>query len=240
MHRTLHKLIIGKGQDPDAQLHSTIQRRWENVRAIWNNTYDEDAGLEKVVRLILAGSQFLFPGMYIKHAFWRKGPLYQDFAIEVFVLFKTILPLLVLYWGWQKVDLVYWIVIWSTLETVAYIPTLIFASDAFPSPRSYRRGKIMIFLNYAEVVFAFAMIHYAGGYMNVPFTGWTDAVYASFVITSTIGFGDYYPITGMGKLMVLLQSLFYLSYIALFISFFSLAGSKGYFDGLAKRSGPAE
>jgi len=60
------------------------------------------------------------------------------------------------------------------------------------------------------------------------------------VITSTIGFGDYYPITGMGKLMVLLQSLFYLSYIALFISFFSLSGSKGYFDGLAKRSGPAE
>jgi hypothetical protein len=63
---------------------------------------------------------------------------------------------------------------------------------------------------------------------------WTDAIYVSFVITSTIGFGEYFPVTGLGKLVVSVQSLFYLSYIALFISFFNLGSSRGYFEKLNK------
>jgi hypothetical protein len=235
MRHTLKKLIIGKeraGREPN---HSTIQRRWENVVAIWNNTYEEDAGLEKIVRLLLSMSQFLFPGMYVKHLFWRKGPLYQDFAMEIFVLGKTAFPLLVLAMGWQHRPLVFFLVIWLMLETIIYIPTLIFASDVFPSPRSYRRTKLLIFFNYLEVVFSFAVIHMAGQYMNQAFAEWTDAVYVSFVVTSTIGFGEYYPVTGLGKLVISLQSLFYLSYIALFISLFNVNADKGYFERLGKR-----
>ncbi|MFN6117405.1 MAG: ion channel, partial [Flavobacteriales bacterium] len=205
MRDTLRKLIIGKGQR-DGDRHSTITRRVENLRAIWNNTYDEDAGLEKLVRLSLAASQFLFPGMYIKHLFWRKGPLYQDFAIEVFVVLKTLFPLLVMYFGWWEQGFVVFMVIWLMAETIIYIPTLIFASDSFPSPRSYRRSKLLIFLNYLEVVFSFAVIHLAGNYLNQPLVQWTDAVYLSFVITSTIGFGEYFPVSGVGKFVVCVQS----------------------------------
>ncbi|MBK8614017.1 MAG: two pore domain potassium channel family protein [Flavobacteriales bacterium] len=236
MKLTLKKLIIGKGQTEKGPRHSAIQRRWENLVAIWENTYEEDAGLEKIVRLLLAASQFLFPGVYIKHLFWRKGALYQDFAMEVFVILKTLFPLVVLYFALEHNAWIYFLVVWMMLETIMYIPTLIFASDVLPSPRSYRRSKLLIFFNYLEVVFSFAVIHMAGQYMNQPFQIWTDAVYVSFMITSTIGFGEFYPVTGMGKLMVSLQSIFYLSYIALFISFFSVANTKGYFGDLSKRS----
>ncbi|MBK8498140.1 MAG: two pore domain potassium channel family protein [Flavobacteriales bacterium] len=235
MRHAIRKLIVGRGHRADEERYSTIERRWANVVAVWNNTYEEDAGLEKVVRLILAASQFLFPGMYIKHLFWKRGSLVQDFAIEVFVVFKTCFPIIVMAIGWEREPVAYALVIWFMAETIAYIPTLIFASDTFPSPRSYRRSKLLIFLNYLEVVFSFALIHLAGQYMNHPFADWKDAVYASFVITSTIGFGDFYPITGMGKLVVALQSLFYLSYIALFISFFAMGGGKGYFGDLGRK-----
>ena len=235
MQGAFKKLFIGRGQRFEEVKYSTIGRRWENLRAIWNNTFEEDAGLEKIVRLLLAASQFLFPGMYIKHLFWRKGPLYQDFAIELFVLLKTTLPLVVLATGWEQHLVALFVVLWFMMETIIYIPTLIFASDSFSSPRSYRRSKLLIFLNYLEVVFSFAVIHMAWQYMNQPLTVWTDAVYVSFMITSTIGFGEYHPITGLGKLVVSLQSLFYLSYIALFISFFNLGGNKGYFEGLGRK-----
>jgi hypothetical protein len=235
MRRTLKKLIIGKGGASNEPRHSTILRRWQNVVAIWENTFEEDAGLEKIVRLVLAASQFLFPGMYIKHLFWRKGAMYQDFAIEVFVLLKTLFPILVLAMGWESHPLAFFLVVWFMLETILYIPTLIFASDTFPSPRSFRRSKLLIFINYLEVVFSFAVVHMAGQYMNQPFQQWTDAIYVSFIVTSTIGFGEYFPVTGFGKLMVSLQSIFYLSYIALFISFFQLGASKGYFEGVGKR-----
>jgi hypothetical protein len=86
-----------------------------------------------------------------------------------------------------------------------------------------------------EVVFSFGVIHMAWQYLNQPLTVWTDAIYVSFMITSTIGFGEYHPITDLGKLVVSLQSLFYLSYIALFISFFNLGGNKGYFEGLGRK-----
>jgi hypothetical protein len=85
------------------------------------------------------------------------------------------------------------------------------------------------------VVFSFAVIHMAGQYMNQALTVWTDAVYVSFVVTSTIGFGEYYPVTAVGKLVISLQSLFYLSYIALFISLFNVNADKGYFERLGKR-----
>ncbi|MBL0042983.1 MAG: two pore domain potassium channel family protein [Flavobacteriales bacterium] len=230
MKRHIKKLLIGKGRTEGVPRHSVIYKRWENIRGIWNNEFDEDAGIEKLVRLALAASQFLFPGMYIKHLFWRKGPVYQELAIEGFVLLKTIFPVLVLKYGLEHNPWLFFLIVWLMLETIMYIPTLIFASDAFANPRSYRRSQILIFLNYVEVVFSFAVIHAAGHYLNQQFTHWADPIYFSFIATSTIGFGDLFPVTPWGKAVVCLQSLFYLSYVVLFIHFFSVGRQRGYFS----------
>ena len=39
-------------------------------------------------------AQFLFPGLYLKHLFWRLGPLHQDLATEVYVLLKAAFPIM--------------------------------------------------------------------------------------------------------------------------------------------------
>ncbi|MBL7985939.1 MAG: two pore domain potassium channel family protein [Flavobacteriales bacterium] len=235
MANHVKKLLVGKPRTESAPRRSVIAQRWENIRGIWNNDHDEDAGIEKVVRLLLAASQFLFPGMYIKHLFWRKGPVYQELAVEFFVMGKTLFPVAVLYFGWQEAPWIFALVVWLMMETILYIPTLIFASDAFSSPRSYRRSQIMIFFNYLEVVFSFGVIHAAGRYLNEAFVHWADPIYFSFMATSTIGFGDLYPVTPTGKLVVGLQSLFYLSYLVLFINFFSIGHQRGYFAGKSAR-----
>lgn len=231
MRRSIHKLLMGKGHPAGQEFHSTIQRRVENIRAIWNNKYEEDAGLEKLIRLGLAFSQFLFPGMYVKHLLWKKGPLYQDLATEIFVLLKTGFPVFLLITGRQNDPWLLALMIWFLLETVIYIPTLIFASDTFSTPRSYRRGTLLLLLNYLEVVLSFAVIYASGQYLNQPLTHWSEAVYFSFITSSTIGYGEFYPVANMGRLLVVLQSLFYLSYIVLFINFFSLRMKRGYFRG---------
>ncbi len=222
---------MGKGHPAGQEFHSTIQRRVENIRAIWNNKYEEDAGLEKLIRLGLAFSQFFFPGMYVKHVLWKKGPLYQDLATEIFVLLKTGFPVFLLITGRQNDPWLLALMIWFLLETVIYIPTLIFASDTFSTPRSYRRGTLLLLLNYLEVVLSFAVIYASGQYLNQPLTHWSEAVYFSFITSSTIGYGEFYPVTNTGRLLVVLQSLFYLSYMVLFINFFSLRMKRGYFRG---------
>lgn len=134
MRRVARKLLFGRGRTPSSVPHSTLVKHWENLTHIWNNTYEEDAGLEKIVRLVLAFSQFLFPGLYLKHAFWKKGSLYQDLVTDGYVLLKAAFPIVLLWQGWWRHDLLIGSNLWLTTETLLYIPTMIFASDALPRP----------------------------------------------------------------------------------------------------------
>jgi hypothetical protein len=121
--------------------------------------------------------------------------------------------------------------IYLLLETVLYIPTLIFASDLFSKPRSYKRSLLLLFLNYLEIIFAFGVLYSCGNFLNKPFGNWFDAVYFSVITSSSIGYGDFYPVTTIGKLLVSAQAILFLFFVILFLNFFTTKiKAKGYFD----------
>ena len=121
--------------------------------------------------------------------------------------------------------------VYVLIETLFYIPTLIFASDLFTRPRSYKRSMLLLFFNYIEIVTAFGVLYTLGNNMNKPFEHWFDSIYFSLVSSNSIGFGDYYPITTYGKVLVSMQAIFFLSFVILFLNFFSTkVKGKGYFD----------
>ncbi len=227
----LKKLIFGKPSLNKRPPHSAIENRISNIKAIWNNDHDDDVGIEKILRLFLASSQFLFPGLYIKEFFWKKGATTQDIAVDVFILIKVAFPLIMLINGWQNNVILLTILIWFLLETLLYVPSLIFASDIVPKPRSYRRSMLLLFFNYMEIIFDFAVIYASGHYLNMPLQHWYDAVYFSLVTMASIGYGDYFPVTAMGKLLSGMQSIIFLIFVVLFLNFFSSrVEKKGYFD----------
>ena len=87
------------------------------------------------------------------------------------------------------------------------------------------------FFNYLEIVFAYAVIYASGNYLNQAFTHWFDAVYFSIITSSSIGYGDFYPVTTFGRFLVSSQALLFLFFVVLFLNFFSTKiKSKGYFD----------
>lgn len=228
----LKKLIVGKFTYRDRPRFNPIERRILNIRAIWNNDHQADSGIEKLVRLFLSCSQLLFPGVYIKYLACKMGPEYQDVSMDAYVLLKMMFPWLILTQEWQSVDALIVLMIYLLLETVLYIPTLIFASDLFTQPRSYKRSMLLLFFNYLELVVGFAVLYTLGNNMNKPFTHWFDPVYFSVVSANSIGFGDYHPITTYGKVLVSIQAMFFLSFVLLFLNFFSKrVKSKGYFEG---------
>lgn len=215
----------------DKPKFNPIQRRIQNINAIWNNDHQDDNGIEKIVRLFLSSSQLFFPGIYIKYLVSKKGAEYEDLAVDFYVLFKVALPLTILMNQWQTNPLLLGMMVYVMLETVLYIPTLIFASDLFSKPRSYKRSMLLLFFNYLEMVFAFAVLYSCDNYLNRPFTHWFDAIYFSTVTSSTIGYGDFYPVKTLGKFLVSVQSMLVLLYVVLFLNFFSTKiKSKGYFD----------
>lgn len=232
MKAILKKLLLGKVAAKDKPRLNPIERRISNIRSIWNNDHQFDNGIEKIIRLLLSSSQLLFPGVYIKYFANKKGHEYQDLALDFYVLAKVTFPVLILIHKWQENQFVLYLMVYLLLETVLYVPTLIFASDLFSRPRSYKRSMLMLFFNYIEIVISFAVLYAYGQNMNRPFTHWFDAIYFSVVSSNSIGFGDYYPITTFGKVLVSIQAMFFLSFLILFLNFFSTKiKSKGYFDG---------
>ena len=154
----LRKLLIGKVSPNQKPKFNPIERRILNIRAIWNNDHQFDNGIEKIVRLFLSSSQLLFPGVYIKYSSNKIGHEYQDLALDLYVLVKVLFPLLILINHWQYNHFILYTMVYLLLETVLYIPTLIFASDLFTRPRSYKRSMLMLFFNYMEIIFSFAVL----------------------------------------------------------------------------------
>ena len=229
------KLFIGRPHEGEFPTQGSIHKRFSNIKAIWNNVYDNDNGIEKVLRLFLAVSQFFFPGLYLKEIFSKKWIAYQDLAVDVYVLFKVFLPLFILYNGFQNNHILLYLMVWLMVETFLYVPTLIFASDVIARPRSYRRSMLLLFINYIEIIFEFGVIYAHGQYLNNPFTHWFDPIYFSFVTAATIGYGYFFPIMQTGKFLVSFQSTLFIIFVALFLNFFSgKVVSKGYFGQYTK------
>lgn len=231
MKKIIKKLVLAKPEVDDVPAKGGLQKRIQNIRSIWHNEHQDDIGIEKILRLFLATSQFIFLGVYIKHFFGKKGVGYQELAVDGFVLIKVFFPLLIVYMHLEHNLLMLWIMIWLLIETILYLGTLVFASDIFTRPRSYRRSMLLMFLNYLQIVFSFAALYANGNYLNKPFEHWFDSIYFSFVTSSTVGFGEFYPITGMGKLLVCFQVMIFFIVVVMFLNFFSnKVEVKGYFD----------
>jgi len=229
----LKKLLLGKITQRDKVRFNLdpIQKRILNIRAIWNNDHQDDNGIEKIMRLFLSISQLLFLGVYIKYLAEKRGTGYQDLAMDFYILLKVAFPLSILICGWQDYKLVVGLMVYLLLETVLYIPTLIFASDMLSRPRSYKRSMLLLFFNYIEIVIAFGVLYSCGHHMNKPFVGWFDPIYFSMITSSSIGYGDFVPVTTYAKVLVSIQALFFLSFVVLFLNFFSnKMKHKGYFD----------
>lgn len=227
----LKKLLVGKVSNTYKPKYNPIQKRILNIKSIWNNDHQDDNGIEKIVRLLLSSSQLLFPGIYIKYLACKIGHEYQDLVMDIYILLKVLFPIIILSNNLQSNTLLIYLMIYVLAETLLYIPTLIFASDLFTRPRSYKRSMLLLFFNYIEIVVAFGVLYTLGDNMNKPFAHWFDSIYFSLVTSNSIGFGDYYPITTYGKVLVSMQAIFFLSFVILFLNFFSTkVKGKGYFD----------
>ena len=231
MRKKIGKIIFNDNLILDEKNVDVIGNVIDNIKSIYNNEEKEDFGIEKLIRLILASSQLLFLGTYIKHFASKKGFTWRILSTDFFVLFKMLFPLAILYFNLVSSKILIGIMIWFLCETFILIPLLIFASDKYSRPRSYSRSMVLFFFNYMEISFDFAVFYSTGNYLNQAFHHWFDSIYFSIITSTTIGFGEYHPVSFMGKFLVCAQGMITLTFIILFINFFvNKIDNKGYFS----------
>jgi hypothetical protein len=74
-------------------------------------------------------------------------------------------------------------------------------------------------------------LYSCGDYLNKPFNHWFDAIYFSTINSASIGYGDFYPVTTIGKVLATAQAFLFLFFVVLFLNFFTAKIKvKGYFD----------
>lgn len=228
MKQFFHKLFIGNSKCDEVIKESAITRRIKNLRVIWNG---EDYGLERLFRLFLALTQFIFLGTYIRQVFGRHSSINRDLSIDVLVIFKIIFSVFVVRYGLMGNPVFASLIIWFFFETLLYIPTLIFASDYLTRPRSYKRSMLLFFLNYIQISVDFGCFFSMKGMMNKDFTAWYEPIYFSFVTGSTTGYGDFFPVSSWGKFFVTTDTIISLIFMVLFFNVFSNKMEiKGYFE----------
>jgi hypothetical protein len=206
--------------------HLAIKKQQLNIKKIWNNETQIDFGVERCLRLFLATSQFLFPGIYIRHLAGKSGLLSRKISVEVYVFLKLILPIVILYYLLSHNVVFVIIEVYLCIDTLVYILSLIFLSDIFTAPISFKRSFINIFFNFIEVCFEYAVIYSYYSFINRAFfsrqlQGRIDAIYFSFITASTVGYGDVVPFDWFCKIIVISQILVSLLFLTLFFSSFT-------------------
>lgn len=193
---------------------------------IWRNYTHTDFGIERLVRLFLAGIQFLSLGLYLRQLLRHASIQSRKALMEVYVVLKMSLPLVLMSQGYVTSVVALWTVVYFMIETIAYLMGLIFLSDANREPVSPKRSLILLFINFFEIVFYFAFIYYRYDVLdpaafNLHFQSSSDAVYFSFVTAGTVGYGDIVPLVIATKQMAIVQITLTFIFVALFLNYFN-------------------
>lgn len=220
MKKFFYKLFFGKPEYNTPLRFSAYHSHISNFRKVWDNVNHHDIGFEKILRLLLIAVQFIFPGLHVRNYFGKKGLVVRNVAIEFYVLFKTLLPLFFLFSGLFQYKLTVFVSMYLMLETICYVASLIFVSDMFVKPRSYRRNILMLFFNFLEISFSFSVIYAGMHLLSGQPTSVIDYIYFGIVTATTIGYGDLHVVTNMGKMVVCVQAVMSLSFVVLFLNFF--------------------
>ncbi len=214
------------GQMISKHPRNPIQDQIVHLQRVWNNKHYYDFGIERLIRLTLALSLFLFPGIYIKSLFNRFGIVARKLSIDFYVLFKFFLPLIFFYFHLTKYTFTVFMAVYMGLETMVYLASLIYLSNEYPQPISYRRSLTALFINYIEICFDYGVIysycnHNLPHFFKEKLISGMQLVYFSFATSATVGYGDITPVHKLGQMLVITQIIIFMIFVGLFINFFA-------------------
>lgn len=220
MIRHVKKLVFGKPEHNLPLFQSPIRKQWHLLESVWENLHHNDIGLERILRLFLISVQFLFPGLYLRQSVFHLGQTAKNLMTELYVLFKLFFPLSLLYFHQCHQAPALTLSAYFLAETLTYVASLVLVSDLHNENKSINRSILLLLINYLEITVNFAVIYSGFNMLSRNAISGIDHLYFSFVTSASLGFGDIYPVTPAGKLLVCCQTFVLLIFVVLFLNFF--------------------
>lgn len=221
----IHKLIIGHSRPMHRNVPPLRNQKYILLR-IWRNYNHHDFGIERLLRLFLAAAQFLSLSLYIKQLFHFSGITARKLAVEVYVLLKVLFPLVIFALHLESAPWVIPVIIYLVSETMLYITSIIYLSDVSYEGVSPRRSVTLLFINFFEITFSFAVLYahfdkVMPGMFRQPLRSATDAIYFSFITAATVGYGDIVPGSDLCRKISVVQIVTTFVFVVLFLNYFA-------------------
>lgn len=235
------KLFLGTGQSK-ILINTAFDEQVSYLKKVWEDDPLHSFGLMRLIRLILILSQFIFPGLYIRHFVGKRSWKARRVAIELQVIFKIFFPFILLYFRLPFIfkiisdigiplnalkSILVFIVCYFLAETILYLLSLIFIGDIQSPSADRNRSITLVLLNYLEVTFDYAVIYKLLALITINdmskgshILTSIESTYFSFVTSTTLGFGDYIPSSPQGQVVVILQCITMVVFVVLILSYF--------------------
>lgn len=204
---------------------SAYEMQWKNVKSVWSNKKQNDFGIERLLRLFLVLTSFLFPIMLIRELCGRKSLKARKLGVEIYSISKIVLLVALIGFNLTTWKITLIIAVYFLIDIMHYLVSLVILTDVYTSPISYARSLIMIFVNYIEIVLEYAII-YLYSYSNYGIfeeagLSKTSIIYFSFVTSATVGYGDITIGKDLGRIIVITQIFVFIIFIAVFVNYFA-------------------
>jgi hypothetical protein len=216
MLKILKQVFIGPAfVSPEKPTYNNLA---DQIKNIWN---DKSVGLERIVKLFLVLIQFANPFSGVCHCFDRisAGAGYGYLFTDFYVILKLIVSLGLLSIFRISTCAVLVISVYIIIETVLYVLKVVFVSSYGNEPISSKRSLLILVINYFTITLSFAAIYTIPGFIPCIIQP-INAVYFSFVISSTLGLGNYVPIGEKGQIVVISQIITTILFLMVFFTYF--------------------
>lgn len=190
------------------------------IKEVWNDKNSPSYGIRRVLRLFLILIHIFYPTVIINNLAANLSPIMQKLLLDFYVFSKFIWLVLVLASGWYNNLFIVIFTAYLISETVLYILSMIVLPDYYKRSMIFSRVMIMLIFNYFQVSLVFSIIHLYGDFLNESLTPIT-AIYFSIITMTTLGYGEFYPVTKAGYIIIIIQSIIFTLFVMLFINYFT-------------------
>ncbi|MGM0438688.1 MAG: ion channel [Bacillota bacterium] len=216
----IKKIFIGPNLENDNDSIVYKDDLKNKIKEVWNDTNSPSYGIRRVLRLFLILIHIFYPTVIINNLAANLSPIMQKLLLDFYVFSKFIWLVLVLSFGWYNNLFIVVFTAYLISETVLYILSMIVLPDYYKRSMIFSRLMIMLIFNYFQVSLAFSIIHLYGDFLNKSLTPIT-AIYFSIITMTTLGYGEFYPVTKAGYIIIIIQSIIFALFVMLFINYFS-------------------
>lgn len=197
----------------------------KQLKAVWN---DDSFGLLRLLKFLLITVQFINPFTWISSGFDKFGYLWGYLFTDMFALLKLLIPLIL--FNYNSVLITNVVAVYIIIDTIFYTMNIVFihANEAI----NVRRTILLAILNYISITFAYSNLYLCNNLIN-GVTCPVQSIYFSFVVSSTVGFGDLIPSDEIGMKIVVSQIIVTIIYLAIIFSYL-VSNIKKYSDKRSK------